>query len=96
MSRQVLNYVKDKVLDAYAFEQASLIRQELPAKVFALGPNFVQKHGTGNMVTMSIEGIAQIENYIQIILPKLTNMMIVPWIILVFVFMQDISSVSYY
>lgn len=92
MSRQVLNYVKDKVLDAYAFEQASLIRQELLAKVFALGPNFVQKHGTGNMVTMSIEGIAQIENYIQIILPKLTNMMIVPWIILVFVFMQDISS----
>lgn len=92
MFRQVSNFIKDKWLDGYAYEQSKIIRQQLLAKVFSLGPNFVQKEGTGNMVTMAIEGISQIENYITIILPKITNMMIMPWVIAAFVFTQDIRS----
>lgn len=92
MMRQVCHFTKDKWLDGYAYEQSKLIRQQLLTKVFSLGPNFVQKEGTGNMVTMAIEGISQVENYITIILPKITNMMIMPWIIAIFVFTQDIRS----
>ena len=40
------------------------------------------KNGTGNMVTMALEGISQTENYLQLILTKMMNMMIIPWIIL--------------
>lgn len=90
--RQVLLFIRDKVLDTYAYEQSKKLRQELLDKVFRLGPNFVQKEGTGNMVTMAIEGISQIENYFTLILPKLTNMMIIPWVILLFVFYLDIRS----
>ncbi|WP_314067751.1 thiol reductant ABC exporter subunit CydD [uncultured Vagococcus sp.] len=92
MMRQVGHFIKDKWLDGYAYEQSKEIRQQLLKKVFSLGPNFVQKEGTGNMVTMAIEGISQLENYITIILPKITNMMIVPWLIAAFVFTQDIRS----
>lgn len=90
--RQVLIFMRDKLLDTYAYEQAKILRQELLAKVFRLGPNFVQKQGTGNMVTMAIEGVAQIENYLTLILPKLTNMMVIPWVILLFVFFEDVRS----
>ncbi|MGX7014131.1 thiol reductant ABC exporter subunit CydD [Vagococcus silagei] len=90
--RQVLIFMRDKLLDSYAYEQAKILRQELLAKVFRLGPNFVQKQGTGNMVTMAIEGVAQIENYLTLILPKLTNMMVIPWVILLFVFFEDVRS----
>ncbi|WEG73306.1 thiol reductant ABC exporter subunit CydD [Vagococcus intermedius] len=90
--RQVGQFFRDKTLDSYAYEQSKIIRQKLLKKIFSLGPNFVQKEGTGNMVTMAIEGISQIENYITIILPKITNMMIVPWIILIFVFTQDLKA----
>ena len=90
--RQVLNFLRDRYLDSYAYEQSKVVRQELLDKVFRLGPNFVQKEGTGNMVTMAIEGIAQIENYLTLILPKITNMMVIPWVILIFVFTQDIRS----
>ena len=44
------------------------------------------------MVTMALEGISQTENYLQLILTKMMNMMIIPWIILAFVFTQDIRS----
>lgn len=37
------------------------------------------------MVTMALEGISQTENYLQLILTKMMNMMIIPWIILAFV-----------
>ena len=90
--RQVVLYIRDKSLDKYAYQEARKIRQQLLQKIFRLGPNFVQKEGTGNMVTMTIEGIDQVENYITLILPKLTNMMVVPWIILLFVFTQDVRS----
>lgn len=92
MLRQVVIFLRDRYLDHYAYEQSQLIRKQLLDKIFRLGPNFVQKEGTGNMVTMAIEGVSQIENYLTLILPKITNMMIVPWIILVFVFTQDIRS----
>ena len=76
--RQVLLFIRDKGLDSYAYEQSQIVRKELLDKVFRLGPNFVQKEGTGNMVTMAIEGVGQIENYLTLILPKLTNMMVIP------------------
>lgn len=90
--RQVLNFLRDRYLDNYAYEQSKVVRQQLLDKVFRLGPNFVQKEGTGNMVTMAIEGIAQVENYLTLILPKITNMMVIPWVILIFVFTQDVRS----
>ncbi|MGX4687391.1 thiol reductant ABC exporter subunit CydD [Vagococcus sp. JNUCC 83] len=90
--RQLVLYVRDKSLDKYAYKEARKVRQQLLKKIFRLGPNFVQKEGTGNMVTMTIEGIDQVENYITLILPKLTNMMVIPWLILLFVFTQDIRS----
>ena len=90
--RQVVVFFRDRFLDGYAYEQSQNVRKQLLDKVFRLGPNFVQKEGTGNMVTMAIEGISQIENYITLILPKITNMMIVPFIIVAFVFTQDVRS----
>jgi ATP-binding cassette subfamily C protein CydD len=90
--RQVLIFFRDRYLDTFAYEQSQIVRKQLLDKVFRLGPNFVQKEGTGNMVTMAIEGVSQIENYLTLILPKITNMMIVPWVIFLFVLTQDIRS----
>lgn len=90
--RQVSNYIKDKWLDHFSYVESQKIRQQLLDKLFILGPNYVQKEGTGNMVTMAIEGISQVENYLKIILPKVMNMMIIPWIIVAFIFLQDKQS----
>lgn len=90
--RQLLLFFRDRHLSSYAHEQAVWLRKQLLEKIFQLGPNFVQKEGTANMVTMNIEGISQVENYISLILPKLTNMMVIPWLIVAFMFFLDVRS----
>ena len=89
MARHVITYLRERLLDNYAQEQAKKLRTQLLQKIFKLGPTVVQAHGTGNVTTMTVDGISQVENYIHLILAKMMNMMIVPWVILVVVFYYD-------
>lgn len=89
MARHVITYLRERLLDNYAQEQAKKLRTQLLQKIFKLGPTVVQTHGTGNVTTMTVDGISQVENYIHLILAKMMNMMIVPWVILVVVFYYD-------
>lgn len=90
--RHVLTYYREKVLDNYSYEAARELREKMLQKIFRLGLLATQKNGTGNMVTMALEGINQVENYLRMILMKIINMMIIPWIILLFIFTLDIRS----
>lgn len=92
LARHGVTFLRDKLLDDYAATQALNLRQQLLAKLFRVGPRIVQKQGTGNMTTMALDGITQVENYIHLILAKMTNMMIIPWIILFVIFLLDIQS----
>ena len=89
MARHVITYLRERLLDNYAQEQAKKLRTQLLQKIFKLGPTVVQAHGTGNVTIMTVDGISQVENYIHLILAKMMNMMIVPWVILVVVFYYD-------
>lgn len=91
-ARHGVTFLRDKLLDTYAQEQAQELRSQLLAKLFRLGPVVVQEQGTGNMITMALEGISQVENYIHLILAKMMNMMIVPWLILAVIFLLDWES----
>lgn len=90
--RHLVTYLREKVLDRFSYDRSQEIREELLQKIFRMGPVIVQKNGTGNMVTMALEGIQQVEIYLHLILMKMMNMMIIPWIILLFVFTLDIRS----
>lgn len=92
MARQGSIFIRDKILDSYAYEQAHTLRQRLLEKVFRMGPQVVQKHGTGNMVTMALEGIEQVETYIHLILSKVMNMVLIPVMILAVIFLLDWQS----
>lgn len=71
LARHGVTFLRDKLLDDYAATQALNLRQQLLAKLFRVGPRIVQKHGTGNMTTMALDGITQVENYIHLILAKM-------------------------
>ncbi len=92
IARHIILLMRDKWLMHYAHEQVTELRVAFLDKVFALGPNFVQKNGTGHMVSLSIEGMHQIENYFVLILPKIVNMMVIPWVIVAFIWTQDHRS----
>lgn len=92
LGRHVMTFFKDNILDDFSAREAKLMRQKLLKKLFDLGPVIVQKEGTGNTITMALDGIDLVENYIHLILSKMINMSIIPWIILAFVFLLDWKS----
>ena len=92
VGRHFLTLIRERLLDKFAYQKGKELRKELLNQVFSLGPKLVQKSGTGNVVTMALEGIRQVENYITLFLAKMMNMMIIPWLVLIYVFTLDIDS----
>jgi len=90
--RHLMTYLREHVLEEYAYQQAKDLRGQLLRKIFRLGPQVVQKQGTGSVVTTALDGIDQVEEYLHLILPKMLNMMIIPWILLVAIFLLDWES----
>lgn len=90
--RHLMTFLRERVLEDYAHQQASDLRSQLLRKIFRLGPEVVQKQGTGSVVTTTLDGINQVEEYLHLILPKMLNMMIIPWILLVAIFFLDWES----
>lgn len=87
--RHGLTEIGNNWLDKYSADVAQNFRQQLLKKVFALGPVIVQREGTGNMVTLALDGIEEVENYIRLIYSKVISMMIIPVIILIVCFWLD-------
>ncbi|MCC9886657.1 thiol reductant ABC exporter subunit CydD, partial [Streptococcus agalactiae] len=82
LGRHVIDYIKNRKLDDFSTAQSSLLRHQLLDKLFDLGPKVVQEQGTGNVVTMALDGVSLVENYLRLVLNKMINMSIIPWIIL--------------
>lgn len=92
LSRHLVTFFRDRFLETYARQQAKLLRIELLEKIFRMGPALIQKHGTGNVTTMLIEGVHQVENYLQLILVKIINMTVIPIVLLAGIFILDWES----
>lgn len=80
---------QEKRVSDYAASQAERLRDEALQKIFTLGPELTKQSGTGNLTTIILDGIEQIESYIRILLPKITALIIVPALLLITVFVLD-------
>ena len=89
IGRHVINWLDTVLLDNYARKTAQELRQQLLAKLFKLGPRLVQQQGTGNIVTLTLDGISEVENYINLLFSKFVSMMIIPVMLLVVCFWLD-------
>ncbi|MBC6298586.1 thiol reductant ABC exporter subunit CydD [Listeria booriae] len=90
--RHFLNVWKRKIVYDYAAKTGTLMREQLLSKLFLLGPRFTSAEGTGKVVTMVMEGVADFRRYLELFLPKLMNMSVIPVMILIYVFIEDRTS----
>lgn len=90
--KQFLTMYRDKKMAQFSSQTGSAIRAQLTKKLFTLGPNVTEIHGTGNLITMALEGITKIETYLSLFLPKVINMAIIPLMVLVYTFLLDVKS----
>lgn len=92
--RQYLELVRGRMLEKYAGKVSEELRQKLLNKVFHEGQSLVQMQGTGSLITMSLDGIDEVRQYIKLIYSKVLTMMVVPLLIFIcMLFLNWLSAV---
>lgn len=92
IGKQWIILIREKRMIIFSTNIGSSIRKRFTHKLFNLGPNITSTEGTGNLVTMALEGISQLETYIKLFLPKLVNMLVIPLIIFLYTLHLDLRS----
>ncbi|MCL6605917.1 MAG: thiol reductant ABC exporter subunit CydD [Paenibacillus sp.] len=79
---------------SYRFAEAtgSSMRKEMMDKLFQLGPRMVGDRGTGNLVTLVLEGVTKFRTYLELIIPRMVGMSVTPILLLLYIFTQDTTS----
>jgi ATP-binding cassette subfamily C protein CydD len=90
--RQVLTFVKKKIAYRFAVNTSVHVRESVLKKLFLLGPGFVREEGSGQTVTLIMEGIIKFRRYLELFLPKLINTSIIPAVVCLFIFFENIRS----
>jgi len=90
--RHLFNLVNTKIVENYASKTSEDIRAMLLDKVYNAGPEMISDEGTGSLVTSSLDGIDLVENYFKLIFTKLMNMSIIPPVLLIYIYTQNIAS----
>lgn len=92
IARQLINTLRDSMLEKYSGRVAEELRQRLLDKVFRDGQALVQKQGTGSLITMSLDGVDEVRQYIKLIYSKVLTMMVVPVLIFISMLFLDWKS----
>ncbi|MGZ9585734.1 thiol reductant ABC exporter subunit CydD [Paenibacillus marinisediminis] len=87
--RQVTALLMQKIAYRFAERTGRDLRKELMDKLFRFGPRVAKQEGTGNVVTMVLDGVAQFRTYLELILPRMMGMAFTPIIIWIYIFTQD-------
>lgn len=90
--RQLLTVWKRNIAYHFAARTSKEFRESLLQKLFQLGPRFVKEEGSGQTITLVMEGMMKFRRYLELILPKSMNSAIIPVMICVFIFFVNTRS----
>jgi ATP-binding cassette, subfamily C, bacterial CydD len=90
--RHLINLLKRELSYRFAARRGEELRNLLVQKLFHLGPRFVKEEGSGQTVTLVMEGIAKFRRYLELFLPKFMNTIFIPAIICIFIFSKNTRS----
>lgn len=89
IGRQGVTWGQDAYLEKFASARADELRDRLLRTLFTRGGELVAREGTGSLCSLALEGIDQVETYLRLMMPKLTNVVIVPFVLLLWIFPFD-------
>lgn len=90
--KHLLSQFQQCAAERFAEQTVKMLSEKLTAAYFCLGPRFVQMNGTGRLVTLGIEGMEQIKAYLELTIPRMIRTVIIPLVVLLYVFTLDITS----
>ncbi len=90
--RQGCGMLQQKTAYAFAEETGRTLREQVLEKLFQLGPRFAGTEGTGNLVTLVLEGVTKFRNYMELFIPRMLATGFTPVLILAYVYKLDLAS----
>lgn len=92
--RYIIVHIEMVLADRYASKSARMLRDRLMDVYFKQSISFVQRIGTGHLVTLAMEGVDHVRKYVEIIGIRMLKTAIIPVAIVIYVYFYDpISSV---
>ncbi|HEY4600236.1 MAG TPA: thiol reductant ABC exporter subunit CydD [Cerasibacillus sp.] len=87
-----ISLLQQYVAEKFAERIGKNLRAELIQTYVKNGRGFVQRLGTGRLVTLAIEGIDNLKNYLTLAIPRIIRTMIIPALIVIYIFTLDKKS----
>ncbi|VEF47555.1 transport ATP-binding protein cydD [Bacillus freudenreichii] len=90
--RQALSHSQQLAAERFSEQTGKALRKQLIESYFRLGPRFVQTNGTGQLVTLAMEGIEKVKTFLEIAIPRMIRTFLIPAITVLYVFTLDVTS----
>lgn len=90
--RHFLQWAKSRIAFRFANRTSLHFQNLLVQKLFRIGPRAISRHGTGNLVTLCLEGIPQFRTYLELFIPRFISCMCIPAVLLAYFFLTDIET----
>jgi ATP-binding cassette, subfamily C, bacterial CydD len=92
IGRHLFILLKKNIAFHYAAKIGEEFRGSLVQKLFDLGPRFVKAEGSGQTVTLVMEGVTKFRHYLELFIPRLTNIVLIPAMIFIYIFFENARS----
>lgn len=89
LARHGISALQQGIAQRFAEKTGTSLRKQLLDELFQNGPAFVRTEGTGNVVTLVLEGIGKFRKYVELTIPRMMGAGITPALIWLYVFMTD-------
>lgn len=90
--RYVLTHIETAVAEKFALDTATLLREQVFHTYFHRAATKVQKLGTGHIITLAMEGVDHVKEYVEIIGIRMIKTFILPVAIVLFTYTLDKKS----
>ncbi len=90
--RHFLQLGKERLSYKFADKTSLHLQQQLVRKLFELGPRKIGKQGSGNMITLSLEGIPKFRTYLELFIPRFIANICIPIVLLIYILKVDVAS----
>ncbi|MCL6574099.1 MAG: thiol reductant ABC exporter subunit CydD [Bacillus sp. (in: Bacteria)] len=90
--RQLLTLWKKTIAFHFAARTSEQLRESLIQKLFQLGPRYVREEGSGQTITLVMEGVLKFRRYIELLYVKFINMAFIPAAVCLVIAFENIRS----
>lgn len=91
-ARQTIAWMIRRVSGRFAEATSEELQRSLLQHILALGPEYAARQGSGNLVTLAIDGVVRFRTYLERFIPRTLDMVLITIPLLVTVYALDVIS----